>query len=461
MKTNSSDKLSEDKATQTNRKTLETVALDDLMHSVDEARIGAEVYSLIEALYPICRSITGNGVRETLAMLKKHIPLKVYEVPTGTQVFDWTVPKEWNIRDAFIKNSKGERVVDFNQNNLHVVGYSIPVHQISTLAELKDHLFSMPEHPDWIPNRTSYYKETWGFCLTHNQLLSLKDEDYEICIDSTLEPGSLTYGEYLINGTSQEEILIFTHTCHPSMCNDNLSGIALATYLANYLSNYSLRYSYRFVFAPTTIGSITWLSINKANLAKIKYGLNIALCGDSGKLTYKKTRQGNAEIDSVVLHVLQESMKDYEVLEFSPYGYDERQFCSPGINLSVGRLTRSANDSYPEYHTSADNLNIVDSVYLGDFFATCLAIVGTLESNQRYVNRNPCCEPQLGRRGLYKSVGGRTVVQNSQMALLWVLNLSDGANTLLDIAQRSELEFSAITTAAEELEKCGLLEVAE
>jgi aminopeptidase-like protein len=429
--------------------------------NINLEKLSGEMYDLIKKLFPLCRSITGDGVRHSLSIVKDYIPLQIHDIPTDTAVFDWKVPKEWNIRDAYIKNSKGKRIVDFRKNNLHVVSYSIPVHKHLKLDELKSHLFTLPEHPDWIPNQTSYYKETWGFCLTHNQFLDLSDEEeYEVYIDSTLSAGSLTYGELFIKGYTLDEVLIFTHICHPSLCNDNLSGIALTTHLAQLLSEQKLRYSYRFVFAPTAIGSITWLSINESILANIKHGLNIALCGDANDITYKKSRKQNAEIDQIACYALQQSGKKHKVLNFYPYGYDERQFCSPGIDLALGRLTRSIEGGYPEYHTSADNLDVVSPVKLADTFEICVSIIEILENNFLYKNNNPKCEPQLGRRGIYKkNIGGRSFAEDWQLAILWVLNLSDGTNSLLDIAKRSELEFGTILEASKELLKCGLLKV--
>lgn len=415
------------------------------------------MHSFIRELYPICRSISGNGVRETLHMIKSYIPLEIHEIPTGTKVFDWTVPKEWNITDAYVKNSKGERIIDFQKSNLHVVSYSLPIKERMSLAELKGHLFTVPDHPDWIPYRTSYYKEDWGFCLSHKQFLELRDEQYEVCIDASLKEGHLTYGEYYLQGETEDEFLISCHTCHPSLCNDNLSGIALATYLAKYLTPLSLRYSYRFLFIPGTIGSITWLALNEDSAYRIKHGLVVAGVGDSGKLTYKKSRQGNAEIDRAVIHILKESGDNYETIDFFPYGYDERQYCSPGFNLPVGCLTRTPHSRYPQYHTSADNLDFVRPEFLEDSFLKYLDVVTIIEENKRYVNKNPKCEPQLGKRGLYGTTGGKNDSAINQLALLWVLNLSDGDHTLLDISERSGLAFDTIKNAADILIKYDLL----
>jgi aminopeptidase-like protein len=415
------------------------------------------MYGLMAQLFPICRSITGNGVRETLRKLQEKIQLKVSEVPTGTQVFDWTIPKEWNIRDAYVKDSSGNRVIDFQKSNLHVVSYSIPIRAKMSLADLKSHLFTLPDQPDRIPYRTSYYKESWGFCLTHADLTALKESEYEVCIESTLHDGALTFAECYLPGESSDEILISCHICHPSLCNDNLSGIALATFLAQFLGSASKRYSYRFLFIPGTIGAIAWLALNEARLGRIKHGLVLTGVGDSGQLHYKKTRTGIAEIDQAALQVLKHSNESYQILDFSPYGYDERQFGSPGINLPVGRLSRTPHGTFPEYHTSADNMNFVHPDQLGKALQVCLKIFSILEDNRKFVNLVPKCEPQLGRRGLYRMIGGQNDAGMSEMAMLWVLNQSDGETSLLDIAKRSGLNFSTVCKAARILEQNQLL----
>lgn len=415
------------------------------------------MYRLISELYPICRSITGEGLRQTLRHLQTQIPLEIREVPTGTQVFDWTVPKEWNIRDAYVKNSHGERVIDFRKSNLHVVNYSVPVNRRMPLAELKEHLFTLPANPDWIPYRTSYYKESWGFCLSERECSALKEEEYEVFIDSSLKQGHLSYGECFLPGETRDEVLISTHACHPSLCNDNLSGIALAVALAQSLASAPHRYSYRFLFIPGTIGAITWLARNEDKLPFIKHGLVLTGVGDAGNLHYKKSRRGASEIDRAVAHVLRHSGKPHQVLEFSPYGYDERQYCSPGINLPVGRLSRAPHGTFPEYHTSADNLEFVHPEKLSDALAVCFEVFSILENNVAFVNLNPKCEPQLGKRGLYRMIGGPADSGINEMALLWVLNQSDGKTSLLDIAERSGLPFESIRKAAEALEQHQLL----
>jgi aminopeptidase-like protein len=424
----------------------------------DPAKIGEELHRFASELYPICRSITGDGLRQTLARIQQRIPLQMSEVPTGTEVFDWTVPKEWNIRDAYIKDASGKRIVDFQRSNLHVLNYSSPVHATMPLSELKQHLFTLPDHPDWIPYRTSYYKETWGFCLAHNQMMALPDGDYEVCIDSTLTDGSLTYAESYVRGRSADEVLVSTHACHPSLANDNLSGLAVATALAAFLAGRDLRYSYRFLFVPGTIGAITWLARNRENVGRIRHGLVLTGIGDAGGFHYKKSRRGDAEIDQAMAHVLRHDGHLSQILEFSPYGYDERQYGSPGFNLPVGCLMRSVWGTYPEYHTSGDNLDFIQPPQLSASLWLCAALLDVLEGNHRYKNLIPFCEPQLGKRNLYRSSGGDTIGTEID-ARLWALNFSDGEHSLLDIAERSGLPFSTICDAAKLLHEGGLLAV--
>jgi aminopeptidase-like protein len=422
----------------------------------DLPNLGQELHRFAEELYPICRSITGDGIRRTLRAIQELIPLRSFEVPTGTAVFDWTVPKEWNTRDAYIKDSGGKRVVDFQDCNLHVLNYSVPVRAKMPLSELKLHLCSIPAHPEWIPYRTTYYKEDWGFCLSHNQLLALQEGEYEVCIDSTLQDGHLTYGECFLPGQSSDEVLISCHACHPSLANDNLSGLAVATFLAQFLRGRDLRYSYRFLFVPGTIGAITWLAQNRASAERVRHGLVLTCLGDKGHFHYKKSRRGNAEIDRAARHVLTHESEGAEFLEFSPYGYDERQYCSPGFNLAVGCLMRSVWGSFPEYHTSADNLDFIHPQQLAESLRVCTAIFEVLENNRRYRNLSPYCEPQLGKRNLYHSTGGDGVGEDIN-ARLWVLNLSDGEFSLLDISERSGIPFSRISEAADVLCESGLL----
>ncbi len=431
--------------------------MDALLTSTDFAAAGDCMYRQIAELYPICRSITGEGFRETLRCLRGRIPLDIHEIPTGTQVFDWTVPREWNVRDAWVKSQAGEKVIDFRRSNLHLVNYSVPIHRKMSLADLRDHLHTLPDAPERIPYRTSYYKESWGFCIAADELARLQDGEYEVCIDTTLEEGALTYGEYYLPGRRSDEVLLSCHACHPSLCNDNLSGIALVAKLAELLQAASLEYSYRFLFIPGTIGAITWLAINELQASQIRHGLVVACVGDSGKYYYKRSRRGNAEIDRAVVHALSHSGKEFEVREFSPYGYDERQFCSPGFNLAVGSLTRTPHGEFPQYHTSADNLDLVNPQALAGSLEMYLQVLRILESNARFQNQNPCCEPQLGRRGLYRSLGGLPDAGQLEMAMLWVLNLSDGQHSLLDIAERSQLPFELVHRATASLVEHELL----
>ncbi|KYH34814.1 hypothetical protein CLTEP_12790 [Clostridium tepidiprofundi DSM 19306] len=419
---------------------------------------GSKMYDLMKELYPICRSITGDGVRQTLKIISKHIQLSIHEVPTGTKVFDWTVPKEWNIRDAYVKNSKGDKVIDFKKSNLHVLNYSIPVNKKLTLEELREHLYTLPEYPDWIPYLTSYYNENWGFCLSQKDYDKLKDDMYEVVIDSSLEEGSLTYGEYYIKGETEEEVLFTCYVCHPSMCNDNLSGIVVLTYIAQIISKLKLKKSYRFLFIPETIGSITWLSRNEKNVSNIKYGLVVTCCGDNNPVLYKKSRMGNTEIDNIVQKVLLDSKQNYTIKEFVPWGSDERQFCSPGFNLPVGCLTRGLfSGNFEKYHTSADNFELVKPEYLKDTLEKCIEIIYVIENNATYINLNPKCEPQLGKRGLYRAIGSQKKLLTSHAAMFWILNKSDGNNSLLDIANHSGLSFREIKNTADLLVKEKLL----
>jgi aminopeptidase-like protein len=421
---------------------------------------GRELHGFAAKLYPICRSITGDGIRQTLNIIQEQIPLQISEVPTGTPVFDWSVPMEWNIRDAYVKDSSGKKVVDFQKCNLHVLNYSSPVHATMPLSELKPHLATLPDHPDWIPYRTSYYKEDWGFCLSHKQMLTLEDGDYEVCIDSTLADGDLTYGECYLRGRSDEEVLISCHACHPSLANDNLSGLTVATALAKFLSGRDLRYSYRFVFAPGTIGAITWLAKNQQGTGRIRHGLVLTGIGNEANFHYKKSRRGNALIDRAAAHVLRQYSNAPEILDFSPYGYDERQYCSPGFNLPVGCLMRSVWGTFPEYHTSADNLDFIHPEQLAESLRVCIGIVNVLENDRSYRNLAPFCEPQLGKRDLYRSTGGEAIGTEIN-ARLWVLNFSDGEHSLLEIAERSGIPFSTISNAAELLCERGLLSAVE
>ena len=448
----------------------------------NSSNIGKKMYDLMNVLFPICRSITGNGVRKTLEIISKEIPMEIHEVKTGEKIFDWEIPKEWNINDAYIKTSNGEKIIDFQKLNLHVVSYSKPIHKEISLKELKEHVRTLPKKPDLVPYHTSYYDENWGFCMSHKQLSELKDDKYEILIDSKLETGSLTYGEFLIPGETDEEILITCYVCHPSLCNDNLSGVVLVTYLAKRLQEIKNYYSIRFLFIPETIGAITWISKNEKNLMRIKHGLVATCLGTDTKFTYKKTRMGNSVIDETVMNVLKNSKFENQIVDFFPYGSDERQFCSPGINLPVGSLYRSDNKylEFPEYHSSADNFSIISEKALAETFEMYFEIIMQLNKNKKnnknqnkenivkkkkkdavYLNQFPKCEPQLGKRGLYRKIGGTSADSDkeifNQLSYLWVLNFSDGNHSLEDISELSNIELKVIKKSAEILEKENLL----
>ena len=446
--------------------------------ALDRETVGRSMMDLAAELYPIRRSLTGDGVRATLESIGRRIPLEVHELPTGTPILDWTVPREWNAREAWIRDPSGRKVVDFADHNLHLVGYSTPVDCRMTLDDLRSRLHSLPDQPDLIPYRTSYYEETWGFCLPHRLLKSLPDGEYEAFIDTSLEDGSMTWGECLLPGASAAEVLVSSHVCHPQLANDNLSGIAVAVHLAETLARVpERRYSYRFLFAPGGIGAIAWLARNRDRLDTFRHGLIAANLGDSGGFHYKKSRGGDHEIDRAVGGALAGLGEDLVVEDFSPFGYDERQYCSPGFDLPVGVLTRTPWGRYPEYHTSADDLSFIGAEALAGSLAAYLATVAVLEEerngpatrpqarttgertadDRRYRNLEPFGEPQLGRRGLYGGLGGAGR-EDLEIAMLWVLNQSDGEHSLSDIAARSGLALEILDEAAHALREAGLLE---
>ncbi len=421
------------------------------------ATIGEDIHALVRDLFPICRSIAGEGLRETLRELQRRIDLTIHEVPTGTRVFDWVIPKEWTIRDAYIRNAAGERVVDFRASNLHVMNYSVPVRASLDLAALREHIFTLPDQPDAIPYRKSYFEEGWGFCMAHRALMALPDGRYEVVIDASHDDGSMSYGEYLHRGTSESEVLLSSHICHPSMANDNCSGPALLALLAAELARRQTRYSYRFVWAPSTLGAIAWLARNHARVDRIRHGLVVACVGDGGGPTYKQSRRGDAPIDRAAAHVLRHAAATARVLPFSPVGYDERQYGSPGFDLPVGLFQRSLFGSFPEYHSSADDLDFVRPEHLASSYRIICGIIDVIEQDHRPLSLAMHGEPMLSRHGLFArtSEGGAGGPEN--LAILWTLNLADGSHSLLDIAERAGLPFSAIVSAARSLRQCGLL----
>lgn len=419
---------------------------------------GQRMHALAEILYPLCRSITGEGLRESLRVISDKIPINIMSVPSGTRVFDWQVPQEWKVREAWIRDSIGNDVVNFRDHNLHLVSYSRPVQKRMSLAELLPHLHANPKMPDAIPYRTGYYNDDWGFCLSQNALDQLGDGDYDVCVDTDLFHGELNYGELLIPGICDEEVLISCHCCHPSMANDNLSGMVLATELATRLMEQPLRYSYRFLFVPGTIGSIAWLASNESLIPRIACGLVLACVGDPGALTYKRTKRKNSLIDRAVESVFRNSCPDANIRDFMPYGYDERQYGSPGINLAIGCLSRSAYGTFPEYHTSADDLSFITAEALQDTLEKLERILFIVDQNTRHLNLKPMAEPMLGKYGLYEITGGAKSDVFDELALLWVLGFSDGSNDLLAISEISGIDFKVILEATQKLTEVGLLE---
>lgn len=420
----------------------------------EPAEIGEELLALMRELFPIPRSLTGAGVRETLAVLARETPLDVVETPTGTPVFDWTVPREWNLRRAWIEGPDGRRIVDTADSPLHVLGYSVPVDAVVGLEELRAHVFTHAERDDLIPYRTSYWQEQWGFCMSRQQLDSLVDGDYRVVVDATLADGSLTSGEVNLPGATESTFLLTTHVCHPSLANDNLSAVALLWAIARTLARQQLRYTYRLLWSPGTLGPLCWLDRNARALDRVEYGLVLSCVGDPGPLRYKQSRRGDASIDRAAAHVLSRDPTSI-VSGWQPTGGDERQFCAPGFDLPIGTLSRTPHGLFREYHSSADNLDLVTADALAASFRTALQIIDVVETNRSYRNLSPNGEPQLGRRGLYQSVPDGT---NPELAYLWVLNLSDGRHDLLAISERSGLPFETIRNAAETLEQHSLLE---
>lgn len=424
--------------------------------ALNAASRGEAIHDFIREAQPFVRSITGHGLRQTLEAVRKRIPISVESVPSGQPALDWVIPPEWRLHDAWIADSSGRRVVELAQSPLRVMSYSTPVRARMPLSELRKHVHTLPDRPGWIPYRTSYYREDWAFCLRHTELEALSDGDYDVCVDSEFLPGGeLNYGELLIPGETDDEVLISCHCCHPGTCNDNLSGVGVAIALAQELSGRRNRLSYRFVFVPGTIGSIAWLARNEPNLHRIEHGLVLAGVGDAAPFTYKASRRGDTTIDRAMRHVL--ASREHRLMDFEPYGYDERQYCSPGFDLPVGCLMRSKHGTYPEYHTSADDLDFVRTERLAESVDVCLEAFAVLEGNGTYLNLSPRGEPQLGRRGLYRALGGLSSAGDAELAMLWVLSYSDGRHDLLDIATRSKLSFVAVRTAADALLEHDLL----
>ena len=424
------------------------------------ADLGPEMWEVAGEIFPIFRSLTGAGVRDTLTRLAAFAPIEQYEVPTGTPILDWTVPKEWVVRAAWLSDPNGRTIADIADNNLHLLGYSVPFSGRLTLDELRPHLHTLPDRPNLIPYRTAYYAETWGFCLADTVASALEPGDYEVHIDTELIDGSLTYGELVLPGERPGEVLITTHICHPSTANDNVSGMVVLAALGRLLGESERtreRPTYRLLFLPSTVGSIAWLATHRDVVAHVQNVVVLTGLGDAGPFTYKRSRYGNTSTDRAVEHVLKHRDPDHTVMDFYPYGYDERQFGSLGFDLPVGRLTRGVHGEYAEYHTSADNMSFLHERQLVDSLETLLDIVDVFNGNATYTNLEPYGEPRLGIRGLYSNVGGAIDRRSYEMNLLWILSLADGRTSLLDIAERAGRPFGELRAAADKLMAAGLL----
>jgi aminopeptidase-like protein len=414
------------------------------------------MHRLATRLFPICRSLSGDGVRETLSILHEYIPLTIHEVPSGTKVFDWTVPPEWNIRDAYVADESGNRIIDFKKDNLHVVGYSTPIDATMSLSELEPHLHSLPEQPDAVPYVTSYYKEAWGFCLSHKERARLREGMYRVVIGSTLEPGHLTYGEILIPGESDREIFLSTYICHPSMANNELSGPSVAAHLARLIAEKPRRYTYRFVFVPETIGAITYLAKNLDILReRVIAGFNITCVGDDRAYSFLPSRYGSTLADKVTRRVLQKMHPEFIEWSFLDRGSDERQYCSPLVDLPVVSIMRSKYGEYPEYHTSLDDLRFVTPSGLQGAYDVYAACIDSLENARRYVAVVPC-EPQLGKHGLYKTEA-KAISSRETRTIVDVLAYADGTNDIEELSALIRMPVQEVAPVVDTLIEKGLL----
>lgn len=422
--------------------------------------IGRQAHQLAKQLWPINRSITGNGVRETLKILRGHLPdLEILEVPSGQKVFDWKIPKEWSVREAWIEAPDGRRFCDFNTNNLHLVGYSLGIDATLTKNELDKHLFSLPEKPKAIPYITSYYEEFWGFCITDEERQVLQDGNYRVYIDAELFEGSLTYGELIIKGESDEEVFLSTYICHPSMANNELSGPCVVTFLAKWLINLrSLKYTYRIVFVPETIGSIAYLSKNLVAMrANVVAGFNVTCVGDERAYSYIPSRNGETVSDKVAKHVLRFIDPDFVQYSWADRGSDERQYCAPHVDLPIASILRSKFLSYDEYHTSLDDLEtVVTEKGLAGGFEAIRCALEVIENNV-YPNVTVLCEPQMGRRGLYPNISDQRNYKNTNL-MMNLVSHSDGQMSLLEIADKLDVSFWELYDLANKLAKVGVLD---
>jgi len=420
-----------------------------------------EIEKYFDLLWPITRSLTGNGNRKTLKILSEIVDMEIHEVPSGTACLDWTVPPEWNINEAWIKDENGIKIVDFAINNLHILGYSIPIHTTLSLNDLKEHLYTLTDYPDVIPYLTSYYKERWGFCISHNQLLNLKEGNYEVNINSVLDyNGSLTYGEAVLQGELDKEILISTYICHPSLANNELSGPLVSAFIYRELEKIKDRkFTYRFLFLPETIGAIVYLSKFGQRLKeKLVAGYVITCVGDRGDFTYKRSRTGNSISDRAAELILKQTEITYLIKDFFPGGSDERQYCSPGFNLPVGSLMRTMYGFYKEYHTSADNKDFISFEALQNSVFKYLEIFKLIELNGHYLNKFPYGEPQLGKRGLYPSLGSQKKKELFIDALMWFLNYSDGKHDLIEIIDKSGIDYHEFYSVISRCVESGLID---
>ncbi|HCF03067.1 DUF4910 domain-containing protein [Flavobacterium sp.] len=424
-----------------------------------------EIEKYFDRLWPICRSLTGNGNRQSFKILKEIVDIKIKEIPSGTKCFDWTVPPEWNIRKAFIKDSKGNTIIDFENNNLHILGYSEPVSLKLDFDLLKEHIYTLPEQPDLIPYLTSYYQKRWGFCMSHNQFCTLdKNEIYTVLIDSELnDEGSMTIGEAFIKGKSEKEILFSTYICHPSLANNELSGPLVTAFIYKHLKQKKkLKYSYRFAFVPETIGSICLLSEKGDHFKEnLQAGFVITCIGDKGDYTYKRSRIGNALPDRAAELILEQTENNFNLVEFFPSGSDERQYCSPGFNLPVGSLMKTMYGKYPEYHTSADDKDFISFEVMEASVYKYLDIIELIEHNEKYINLLPNCEPQLGKRGLYPTLGSQKITDNFVDGMMWILNLADGEHDLIDISKRSQIKVQDLYPIIDKLLEKKILKINE
>ncbi len=459
-----------------------------------------EISNLLEQLFPICRSITGDGVRQTLSILKEKTDFEILEIPTGIKCYDWTIPKEWNVIDAYVKDSNGNKIIDFQKNNLHLKSYSVPINKVISFKELNLHLETLPDMPDAIPYRTTYYKEDWGFCISYNQYINLnKNSNYEVVINTSLKNGYLTYGEKKIKGKSKYEFLISTYCCHPSLANDNLSGIVLWILLLRWIKQKNRKHNYRFVIAPETIGAIAYLSKNESEMKKVLGGFILTCVAGPRNIEYKKSFLGNHFLDEIVLKKFDEIGLDYKTHNFDINGSDERQFSSPFYRIPIGTICKSKYYEYDNYHTSKDNLDYVKSSSLLEIFKIYTSIIEEIESmddfptkkklkantnssNQKFLSLMPFCEPMLSKRNLYPTNGGtikqkqfdskkehkiktyqkineKNITGEYLDIIKWIMFYSDGKFSLTEIAQKINIPLEKLLLVANDLCEKKLLKI--